>query len=96
MHTLFNFTQVIKDDERGILSRDGRVISLLAPGKHTTLDFDRQLSCEVVKVVRTELPVERALLLKHALSSSAADAITIVQVGSNEVAIVSLDGEPKH
>jgi hypothetical protein len=94
--TLFTFTQVIKDDERGILSRDGRVIGLLAPGKHTALDFGHQLSCEVVKVVRAELPVERALMLKRALPASAADAITIVQMASNEVAIVSLDGEPKH
>lgn len=87
--------QIIKDDERGLLSRNGKLIRFLEPGKFTAFDPGRELSVAVVNVVRTELPVERALVIQRALPETA-DKITVVQMGANEVAIVSLDGEPKH
>lgn len=68
---------------------------LLGPGKHSIFNWGKEHTIEVVNVVRTELTVERARLILRAIPE-AADAIKIVQTDANEVAIVSLDGEPKH
>ena len=59
----FWFEVIVRDDERGFLSRDGRFVRLLQPGRFVALDPARQLSAEVVKVVRAEIAPERALLL---------------------------------
>jgi regulator of protease activity HflC (stomatin/prohibitin superfamily) len=86
----------IRDDERAFLYRDGRFERLLEPGRHMHFDFDRRLSAEVMKVVRTELAAEKALLLARIEPDIAAANLEIVQAGPTEVAIVSFDGEPKH
>ena len=41
-------------------------------------------------------PADKALLFAKAHPAVAAEHFEIVQAGPNEVAIVSLDGEPKH
>jgi regulator of protease activity HflC (stomatin/prohibitin superfamily) len=92
----FWFDVVVKDDERGFLSRDGRFVRLLAPGRFTSFDPAHQLSVEVVKVVRAEIAPERALLLRRSHRPVAEQNFEIVQAGPTEVAIVSFDGEPKH
>lgn len=89
-------TIVVKDDERAFLSRNGRFERLLPPGRFTELDPFGQVSIEVVKVVRAEIAADKALLLTKLDSSLAADNFAIVQPGSEQVAIVSMDGEPKH
>lgn len=86
----------IKDDERAFLTRNGRFERLLGPGRFTALDVMRELSAEVVKVVQAEIAPERALLLAKTQPSVAADNFAIVQTGPHEVAIVSMDGTPKH
>ena len=93
--SFFTFRHIIHDDERGLLTRNGRFERLLPPGEFRAFDPGRQLAVETVKVVRTELPVERARLLAR-LRPEAADNLEIVQMGPTEVAIVSFDGEPKH
>jgi hypothetical protein len=50
----------------------------------------------VVMVVRAEIATERALLLHRTHPLIAEQKFEIVQAGPTEVAIVSLDGEPKH
>jgi regulator of protease activity HflC (stomatin/prohibitin superfamily) len=92
----FWFDVVVKDDERGFLSRDGRFVRLLAPGRFASFDPAHQLSVDVVKVVRAEIAPERALLLQRTHRPVAEQNFEIVQVGPTEVAIVSFDGEPKH
>ena len=37
----FRFKLVVKDDERALLTRSGRFVKLIAPGKYTAFDFDR-------------------------------------------------------
>ena len=93
---LFYFEVVIKDDERGLLMRNGRLERLLPPGKERIVDLRGELSVEVVKVVRAELPPEKALLMKRTHPELAAEHLAIVQAGPNEVALVSFDGDPKH
>ena len=92
----FWFEVIVRDDERGFLSRDGRFVRLLPPGRFIAFDPGRQLSAEVVKVVRAEIAPERALLLHRTHRPVAEQNFEIVQVGPTEVAIVSFDGEPKH
>ncbi len=90
------FDCIVKDDERAFLYRNGRFERLLGPGRHRQLDAGRTLVAEIVKVVRAELPAERALLLEKIEPALAEQNLVIVQAGANEVAIVSFDGEPKH
>jgi regulator of protease activity HflC (stomatin/prohibitin superfamily) len=90
------FTAIVNDDERAFLTRNGRFERLLGPGRFTALDAGHRLKAEVVKVARTEIAPEKALLLAKTHQRLAAEHFEIVQVGANEVAIVSLDGEPKH
>jgi regulator of protease activity HflC (stomatin/prohibitin superfamily) len=86
----------VKDDERAFLSRDGRFERLLAPGRHKNFDWDNRLSADVVKIVRAEIPAEKALLFEKTQPALAEEHFAIVQAGPTEVAIVSFDGEPKH
>src|SRR5262249_2446659 len=92
----FVFEAVIKDDERGLLTRDGRLIKLVGPGKYRALDFGRKLAMEVVKVVRAEIAPERGLMIQAAHPDIARDNFEIVRAGPTQVAIVSFDGDPKH
>jgi regulator of protease activity HflC (stomatin/prohibitin superfamily) len=93
---LFKFRVIVKDDERAFLTRDGRFERLLGPGRFVALDYGRRLAAEVVKVGRTEVPADKALRLAKTHPDVASDNFEIVQLGASEVAIVSLDGEPKH
>ena len=78
-------------------TRDGRFERLLGPGRFTALDFGRRLAAEVVKVVRAEIAGRQgAAACARRTRHVAAENFEIVQLGANEVAIVSFDGEPKH
>lgn len=89
-------TVVVKDDERGLLSRNGRFERLIGPGRTTILDPTRQVSVEVFSVVRAEFPAQRAVLLEQIAPEVARENFKIVRAAVGEVAIVSIDGEPKH
>lgn len=89
------FEVIVKDDERAFLTRDGRLQRLLPPGQFRAWDPGRHLKAEVVKVVRAELPADRALLIEKTHPDIAAEHLTIVQASPTEVSIVSFDGEPK-
>lgn len=95
-HTGLFHTVVVRDDERAFLYRDGRFERLLEPGRYRALDFGGHLTSEVVKVVRTEIPAEKALLLEKTQPDLASRHFALVQPSATEVAIVSFDGEPKH
>jgi regulator of protease activity HflC (stomatin/prohibitin superfamily) len=90
------FKVVVKEDERAFLTRDGRFVRVLGPGRFTAFDYGRHLAAEVVKVVRTEIAADKALLIQRTHPDVATEHFEIVQAGPSEVAIVSFDGEPKH
>ncbi|MFV0368133.1 MAG: slipin family protein [Hyphomicrobiaceae bacterium] len=90
------FDVIVKDDERGFLYQDGRFVRLLEPGRFRAFDPSAKMSADVMKVVRSEIPAERALLMEKTQPRLAETHFVIVQAGANEVAIVSFDGEPKH
>jgi regulator of protease activity HflC (stomatin/prohibitin superfamily) len=90
------FEVVVKDDERALLTRDGRLERLLPAGRFRTWDPGNHLKAEIVKVVRAELPADRALLIEKTHPDLAGQNLAIVQASPTEVVIVSFDGEPKH
>ncbi|HKJ63384.1 MAG TPA: slipin family protein [Hyphomicrobiales bacterium] len=92
----FLFQLVVADDERAFLRRNGRLEKLLAPGKFTELDLRRELTAEVVKIVRAEIPASQVLMMKITHPQITGDNFEIIQTGPSQVAIVSFDGDPTH
>ena len=89
-------TLTVKDGERALLTRNGRLERVLEPGRHRLFDLRRQLTAEIFNVVRTEFPAERYAVLKAARPDLAAELFEAVETKANEIAIVSLDGRPVH
>src|SRR5688572_29262016 len=93
---LLTKTLTVKDGERALLTRNGRLERVLEPGRYRLLDVRRALAVEVFQVVRTELSAERYAVLKAARPDLAAELFEAVETKANEIAIVSLDGRPVH
>ena len=86
----------VKDGERALLTRDGMLTRVLAPGQHRLFDPQYALKAEVRDVVRAEFPADRYAVLKAARPDLAAELFEVVETKADEVAIVSLDGRPVH
>ena len=86
----------VKDGERALLFRNGRCERMLAPGRHGLFDPMRTLTVETFPVVRAEFPAERYSVLKAEHAALADALFEPVRTGANELAVVSLDGEPTH
>jgi regulator of protease activity HflC (stomatin/prohibitin superfamily) len=84
----------VKDGERALLTRNGRLERVLEPGRHSLFDARRELAAEVFSVVRAEFPAERYAVLNAAWPDLAAMLFEFVATKANEIAIVSLDGRP--
>jgi len=84
----------VKDGERAILLRNGRVEGVLEPGRHTLLDPKRELSVEIHQVVRGEFPADRYAVLKASRGDLAAELFEAVETKADDIAIVCLDGRP--
>jgi regulator of protease activity HflC (stomatin/prohibitin superfamily) len=93
---MFWFTVSIKDDERGFLTRNGKLDRLLAPGRFTAFDPQRRLACEVVKVARAEIALERAMIVSRTHPAIAEENFEIVRTGPTQVGLVALDGQLMH
>jgi regulator of protease activity HflC (stomatin/prohibitin superfamily) len=84
----------VKDGERALLTRNGRLERVLEPGRHRLFDPRHELAAEVFSVVRAEFPAERYAVLNAARPDLAARLFELVATKANEIAIVSLDGRP--
>jgi regulator of protease activity HflC (stomatin/prohibitin superfamily) len=84
----------VKDGERALLTRNGRLERVLEPGRHRLFDPGHELAAEVFNVVRAEFPAERYAVLNAARPDLAASLFEFVATKANEIAIVSLDGRP--
>jgi regulator of protease activity HflC (stomatin/prohibitin superfamily) len=84
----------VKDGERALLTRNGRLERVLEPGRHRLFDARHELAAEVFNVVRAEFPAERYAVLNAARPDLAAGLFEFVAAKANEIAIVSLDGRP--
>jgi regulator of protease activity HflC (stomatin/prohibitin superfamily) len=86
----------VKDGERALLSRNGRLERVLEPGRYRLFDPLRVLKAEVLNVVRAEFPADRYAVLRAARPDLADALFEAVETKANEIAIVSLDGRPVH
>lgn len=93
---ILRLTAQIAENERGLLRRDGKFERLLEPGRHTLLDPMRRLSLDIVPVVDTELPAEQLSVYEKGHPDFVARHLHVVRTGPGEVAIVTLDGQPRH
>ncbi|MGA2057816.1 MAG: slipin family protein [Bradyrhizobium sp.] len=87
-------TMTVKDGERALVSRSGRLERVLAPGRHRLFDPFNRLTAETFSVVRAEFSAERYAVLKAARPDLAAELFEAIETKANEIAIVSLDGRP--
>ncbi|MBR0884560.1 regulator of protease activity HflC (stomatin/prohibitin superfamily) [Bradyrhizobium japonicum] len=86
----------VKDGERALLTRNGQLVRVLAPGKHRLFDPLHELKAEVLDVVRSEFSADRYAVLKAARPDLAAELFEAIETKADEIAIVSLDGRPVH
>jgi len=86
----------VKDGERALLTRNGRLERVLEPGRHRLFDPRHTLTAEIFGVVRAEFPAERYAVLNAARPDLAAELFEVIETKANEIAIVSLDGRPVH
>ena len=70
---LLTLNVTVKDGERALLTRNGQLVRVLAPGKHRLFDPLHELKAEVLDVVRSEFPADRYAVLKAARPDLAAD-----------------------
>jgi regulator of protease activity HflC (stomatin/prohibitin superfamily) len=93
---LVSATVTVKDGERALVSRNGQLERVLAPGRHRLFDPLNRLTVELCTVVRTEFSAERYAVVKAARPDLVGDLFEAIETGANEIAIVSLDGRPVH
>jgi regulator of protease activity HflC (stomatin/prohibitin superfamily) len=86
----------VKDGERALLSRNGRLERVLEPGRYRLFDPLRALKAQVLNVVRAEFPADRYAVLRAARPDLADALFEAVETKANEIAVVSLDGRPVH
>ena len=86
----------VKDGERALLTRNGRLERVLGPGRHRLFDPRNELTAELFSVVRSEITADRYAVIKAARPDFAAELFELVETKANEIAIVSLDGRPAH
>jgi regulator of protease activity HflC (stomatin/prohibitin superfamily) len=89
-------TVTVQEDERALVTRNGRLERVLGPGLHRFVDPLRALTIETHNVVRGELSADRYAIVKAALPRIADEMLTAIETREGEVAIVSLDGRPTH
>jgi regulator of protease activity HflC (stomatin/prohibitin superfamily) len=93
---LLTTTVTVKDGERALLTRNGQLERVLAPGRHRLVDWRNELAATVYNVVGTEFPTDRYAVLKAARPDLAAELFEAVETKADEIAIVGLDGRPVH
>ncbi|MEW6645179.1 MAG: SPFH domain-containing protein [Pseudomonadota bacterium] len=93
---LFVLRVTVRDGERAMLTRDGRLERVLEPGRHRIFDPRRRYAAETFQVTRAEFPADRYAVLKAAHPDLIAPLFEAVETKANEIAIVSLDGRPAH
>src|SRR5579859_6085251 len=86
----------VKDGERALLTRNGRLERVLDPGRHRILDPRREYAAEVFAIVRAEFPADRYAVLKAARPDLAAALFEAVETKAGELAVVSFDNRPVH
>lgn len=92
--TMLGFEITITDAQRAVLSRDGRFVRILPPGRHTVFDPFKRQTAVPFSIARSEFHHEFYLPIAAADPKLAADNFTTVETKTGEIAIVSFDGVP--
>jgi len=93
---LFVLRVTVRDGERAMLTRDGRLERVLEPGRHRIFNPRGRYAAEMFQITRAEFPADRYAVLKAAHPELIAPLFEAVETKANEIAIVSLDGRPAH
>jgi regulator of protease activity HflC (stomatin/prohibitin superfamily) len=91
--SLFYLETVVKDEERAFVSRDGRFLRVLEPGRHRIFDPLKRITVETFKVVRADFPLERISLLESVAPEVVATYFEVVRVEPGTFAFISFDGD---
>ena len=81
----------VQEGERALLSRNGSLERVLAPGRHALFDPWQRLTAETFKAVRAEMPIDRYNVIKAERPDLAALLFAVVETGVNELAVVHFD-----
>jgi hypothetical protein len=84
----------VKDGERALLTRNGRLERVLEPGRHRLFDPLGHLTAETFNVVRTEFPADRYAVLKAARPDLAVELFEVVETKANEIGSSASTGVP--
>ena len=71
-------TLTVKDGERALLTRNGRLERVLGPGRHRLFDPRQELTAEIFNVVRTDFSSERYAVLHAARPDLTAELFEVV------------------
>jgi len=82
---------VVAENQRGLLTRDGRVIRILEPGRHAFWDFRGRLNAEIF-VARGLFVSAWAEIIEKRHPELADRMFTVVRPAEGEAAVVRIDG----
>lgn len=87
-------TVIVREHERALLVRDGRIAQVLGPGKHQFLDFAKRLTIETFDIRDPRFTSNWGEVLERAHADLAEGRLITVRVATGEVAVISYDGLP--
>ncbi len=86
---------VVKDDERALLTRNGRFERVLEPGAHRIFDPAHACAVETFKVVAATFPMDRITTLRSVAPEVVQRYFEVVSAQPDEIVFVLFDGETK-
>ncbi len=87
-------TVIVREHERAILVRDGRIAQVLEPGKHQFLDLAKRLITEIFDIRDPLFKSNWGEVLERAQIDLTSGRLITVRVAPGEVAVISYDGLP--
>ncbi|QNA84310.1 slipin family protein [Sphingomonas sp. So64.6b] len=82
---------IVAENQRGLLVKDGRLLQMLDPGRHTFWDWDNRLSAEIV-TAQGVFNSPWAAIIEKLHPAMAAEYFMVVRPGEGQAAVVWLDG----
>src|SRR5687768_8197407 len=86
---------VVAENQRGLLTRDGRIIRILEPGRHAFWDFRGRLNAEIF-IARGLFVSPWAEILEKRHPELAEAIFTVVRPAEGEAAVVWIDGRASY
>lgn len=87
-------TRTLHELEMGLKCKDGQVVDLVGPGRHSWLDVGNRTTLHVVDIRQGVVPADWVELLEHQHEDLIGDKIVIVRPKRHELALVTRNGSP--